>query len=261
MKNSGIFIGLILLCLLFGATGCLDEKFSTNPNHILSFSTEIVRFDTLFTGKGSTTLSFRVYNRNSDAVRIESVRLADADRSGFYINVDGEKGPDIGPIELQGKDSLYVFVEATIPSTEVDTPFVVRDSIVFRTNGKEQNVILEAYGQNATVFQGGKFFTADTTLTAERPFLLYDSLIVASGATLTLTEGTTLYLHDKAFLRIDGRMVAQGSAERRVTLRGDRTDNLFSDLPYDYFSGQWGGIEFGPESYENVRDYVDMNGS
>lgn len=245
MKKKVILISVISVIIAFLATSCFDEKFTDNPSHVLSFSTDIVKFDTIFTDKGTATLSFRVYNRNNRAVRIESVRLADAEHSGFHINVDGEKGPEAGPIELSAQDSLYVFVEANIDPTDVSTPFLVKDSIVFLTNGVKQDVKIEAYGQNAVVFRGGKIISTDTTFTDKRPFLIYDSLVVASNVTLSLTEGTTLYLHDKAFVRINGRMRAQGTASKRVTLRGDRTDNVFPDLPYDFYSGQWGGYSSG----------------
>ena len=216
MKKKVILISVISAVITFFATSCFDEKFTDNPSHVLSFSTDIVKFDTIFTDKGTATLSFRVYNRNNRAV----------------------------PIELSAQDSLYVFVEANIDPTDVSTPFLVKDSIVFLTNGVRQDVKIEAYGQNAVVFRGGKIISTDTTFTDKRPFLIYDSLVVASNATLSLTEGTTLYLHDKAFVRIDGRMRAQGTASKRVTLRGDRTDNVFPDLPY-----------------ENLWEYVDMHGS
>ena len=260
MKKAALHT-LFALLLLFSAAGCFDEKISNDPACVLSFSTDIVSFDTVFTDKGTTTAMFSVYNRNKEAVRIESVTLADAARSGFFINVDGEKGPDVGSIVLDAKDSLLVFVEANIDPTDEKTPFLVRDSVVFLTNGVRQDVKLQAYGQNAVVFRNGKILSADTLFSAELPILIYDSLVVAPDVTWTLTEGTTLYLHDKAYLRIDGRMVAQGTADKRVTLRGDRTDNLFPDLPYDYYSGQWGGVHFGSGSYDNSWDFVDMHGS
>ena len=148
MKKKVILISVISVVIAFLATSCFDEKFTDDPSHVLSFSTDIVKFDTIFTDKGTATLSFRVYNRNNRAVRIESVRLADAEHSGFHINVDGEKGPEAGPIELSAQDSLYVFVEANIDPTDVSTPFLVKDSIVFLTNGVKQDVKIEAYGQN-----------------------------------------------------------------------------------------------------------------
>ena len=74
MKKKVILISVISVVIAFLATSCFDEKFTDNPSHVLSFSTDIVKFDTIFTDKGTATLSFRVYNRNNRAVRIESVR-------------------------------------------------------------------------------------------------------------------------------------------------------------------------------------------
>ena len=97
MNVKSFFTGIALCAIALLATGCFDERFTDNPSHLLSFSTDIVKFDTIFTDKGTATMSFRVYNRNSRAVRIESVRLADAGHSGFFINVDGEKAPTSAP--------------------------------------------------------------------------------------------------------------------------------------------------------------------
>ncbi len=242
-------------------SGCFDEKVSENPSHLLSFSTDSVKFDTIFTDKSTATAKFKVYNRNNNALRIESIWLAKGEKSNFYINVDGEQGPMISSIILGSNDSLFVFVEANIDATDSATPFLVKDSIVFITNGVRQDIKLEAYGQNAVVYRGGKIIKTDTTFTDERPFLIYDSLVVAPNVTWKLTEGTTLYLHQNAFIRIDGKMIAEGSSTNRVVFRGDRTDNLFPNLPYDYYSGQWGGIIFAGDSYDNRWDYVDMHGS
>lgn len=261
MKKDFAYLILILTVLMPGLIGCFDEKMTENPSHLLSFSTDSVKFDTIFTDKGTATAKFKVYNRNDKALRIESIWLAEGERSHFYINVDGEQGPMVGSIVLGSRDSLFVFVEANIDPTDSALPFLVKDSIVFVTNGVRQDVKLEAYGRDAVVYKGGKWLTTDTTFTAERPFLIYDSLVVAPGVTWRLDAGVTLYMHSNAFIRVEGTMEAQGDADRRVTLRGDRTDNLFPDLPYDYYSGQWGGIHFTGDSYDNRWDYVDMHGS
>ena len=111
MKKKVILISVISVIIAFLATSCFDEKFTDNPSHVLSFSTDIVKFDTIFTDKGTATLSFRVYNRNNRAVRIESVRLADAEHSGFHINVDGEKGPEAGDrrqVLFQPGDQVHI---------------------------------------------------------------------------------------------------------------------------------------------------------
>ena len=107
---------LILLSILTGTflTSCIDDDFTTNPSHVLAFSTDTVAFDTVFTTIGTSTRSFRIYNRNKKSLNISSIKLADAEHSGFHINVDGMSGDNFTNVEIRGKDSLYVFVEANI---------------------------------------------------------------------------------------------------------------------------------------------------
>ena len=131
---------LILLSILTGTclTSCIDDDFTTNPSHVLAFSTDTVAFDTVFTTIGTSTRSFRIYNRNKKSLNISSIKLADAEHSGFHINVDGMSGDNFTNVEIRGKDSLYVFVEANIDPTNQDNPIFIIDSIVFVTNGVQQ---------------------------------------------------------------------------------------------------------------------------
>ena len=146
---------LILLSILTGTclTSCIDDDFTTNPSHVLAFSTDTVAFDTVFTTIGTSTRSFRIYNRNKKSLNISSIKLADAEHSGFHINVDGMSGDNFTNVEIRGKDSLYVFVEANIDPTNQDNPIFIVDSIVFVTNGVQQDVKLTAYGQDVIPVQ------------------------------------------------------------------------------------------------------------
>ena len=178
-------------------TSCFDDEFTTSPSHLLSFSTDSVKFDTVFTEQGAVTKTFKVYNNHDKSLIITSVILDDAENSGFFINVDGSKGPDIYNVEVPAKDSIYVFVEVTPKATNSNMPYLIKDSIVFVTNGVRQDVKLEAYGQDA-VRKKGEIIVSDTEYTSEKPYIIYDSLVVESGATLTLSPGAKLFMHDKA---------------------------------------------------------------
>ena len=104
----------------------------------------------------------------------------------------------------------------------------------------EQHVILTAVGQDAYMWRG-KVIEADTLLEAGRPIVVYDSLSVREGVTLSMAAGVQLYFHDGANLWVHGRIVAEGTVDRPVVFRGDRTDRMFDYLPYDNTPSRLGG--------------------
>jgi len=248
-----------LLLLLAGMASCENNDFSSSPSDRLSFSKDTVSFDTVFTGEASADQRFMIYNPNKKALRIQTLYLADPDHSGFIINVDGQSSNQINDLEIDAKDSLYVFVRVNPSASGQNSPQLFKDSIVFITNGVMQHVKLRAYGQDATKWQG-KLITSDTTLSATRPFLIYDSLYVAPGVTLTLAAGTTLHFHSGASLKVDGTLLSNGTAAAPVILRGDRIDNLFADLPYDFLAGQWEGVRLSAGSMGNSLTHTIIRG-
>ena len=265
MKKRQIFYVFFVLSFSI-LMGCTDfDNYSTNPNHRLSFSVDTLSFDTIFSSIGSTTKQFMVYNRSNEALKIESIALANAGKSGFRINVDGRKGDTFQGIEIWGKDSLFISVEVTVNPHGASQPLIVEDSIIFSTNGNRQSVLLQAYGQDVHLIKGGVVFANDTLLTADLPYLVYDSLIIAEGATVTIAEGATFYMHYNANLIVSGTIKAKGTQEKPIVFRGDRLDYIpTSDiqLSYDLIPGQWGGIVFNATSFDNEFDYViARNGS
>lgn len=248
-----------VLVLILGS--CMDEKFSSNPNHRLSFSTDTVFFDTIFSTVGSSTQLMKVYNRNAESLMF-SVRLADKANSGFRINVDGQN--DVGVTEfsglsIRGNDSLYIWVELTAKMQNSDRIGLVKDSLIFTSNGVTQDVKLIAYGRDALMLHA-PVITRDTVFTDYRPIIIYDSLVVAEGATLTCEAGTSLFFHDKAECVVRGRIITDGANGKEVVFRGDRTDRLFPYLPYDRVPGQWGGVRICGSSYDNNISYTDIHG-
>ena len=96
-----------------------------------------------------------------------------------------------------------------------------------------QFVRLAAYGQNAVRLRGRRI-EHDTTLTAYLPHLIFDNLYVAEGVTLTMEPGTRLYFHNGAVLDIAGKIVAQGTADSMILMRGDRLDQMLTAPPVAY---------------------------
>ncbi len=52
---------------------------------------------------------------------------------------------------------------------------------------------------------------------------------------------------------------AAGTAEKPVTMRGDRIDRMFDYLPYDRTPGQWQGIRLREASADNELKYTDLH--
>ena len=114
----------IIICLfaLIGFTACHDEDtFSSSPNHLLTFSSDSIKLDTVFSNIPSAAKSFWVYNHSGAGIRCSNVRLERGNQTGFRVNVDGiYLGKDVGyatsEIEIRKNDSIRVYVDLTSPS-------------------------------------------------------------------------------------------------------------------------------------------------
>lgn len=251
---------LLLSCILISS--CDDyDSWTTNPSAVLTMSQDTIAFDTLVTGLGSTTKTLVVRNRGDKGLRIRRVELQGGDNSHFRVNVDGQYlyggvGEDF---EVRRKDSIYVRVEVKLPVADSDEISDYEDQLLFTLeSGTMQRVYLTASGMDVIVLRA-ETITEDRTLDATRPYVIYDSLVVAHGATLTLAEGTTLMFHDGTSLLVRGTLQANGTLEHPVTFRGDRTDRMFPYLPYDNTPNRWGGIHFFAESHDNRLTQCDIH--
>jgi hypothetical protein len=254
----------LLLCVM---TGCQDDdSFSTNVSNILSFSADTVKLDTVFSAVPTTTRTFWVHNESGDGIRCTNIRLERGNQSGFRVNVDGvylgsESGYQASEVEIRKGDSIRVFVELTSPVNGRNKPWLVEDNLLFLLeSGVTQKVNLNAYSWDAIKYRN-LHITNDTTLTGDRPIIVYGKLTVEEHATLTLAAGTTLYFHDGGGIDVYGRLSSQGEAGKEVILRGDRLDWMFDYLPYDLMSGLWDGIHFYETSYDNVMEFTDLHSS
>lgn len=249
-------------------TGCSDhESFTSSQSARLTFSTDTLSFDTLFAKVSSPTYAFWVYNRTGNDIRCENVKIESGNQSGFRANVDGEylgstTGYRITDVNIRRNDSLCVFVELTAAENGQINPQKISDNLVFTLqNGAEQKVALTACVWDAK-FLRGLCVRNDTVINSPmRPVVVYDEITVDSSATLTVSAGTTLYFHSGAGIDVYGRLVCDGEVGKEVVLRGDRTDRMFSYLPYDRISGQWQGINFHESSYGNRFAYTDLHGA
>ena len=171
---------IIVLAIISSAifSSCKKDKINTNAG--VSFSTDTLTFDTLFTSFGSTTKFFTIKNTQKEAIKISSIKLAGGATSSYRMNVDGDAGINFTDVEIPAKDSIYVFVEVTVNPNATALPFILEDSIQFLTNGNLQQVQLNAYGQNA------HFFNADsiennTVWNDDLPYVILNYLQIKSS--------------------------------------------------------------------------------
>lgn len=246
MKRLLLYLSALLLCW-----ACADDDaFTTSSSARLVFSTDTVRLDTVFATVPSRTYDFWVYNQANKSVRLESVRLRSGNQTGFRVNVDGAYldnalGSIATGLELRKGDSLRVFVELTTPEVLQQEPQLFEDDLVFRLeSGVEQKVNLRSYAWDALQLRDWKV-TENTTFESEKPVIVYGGIEVAEGVQLTI-RNTTLYFHDSAALNVYGTLVATNTV-----MRGDRLDHMFDYLPYDRVSGQWEGVRFHEQSFDN----------
>ena len=259
MKRQLLAFCIILMSVLFVA--CYEDAgFSSSPSLRLAFSVDTVSFDTIFTDRVSPSAMFVVHNRNKNSLRINEVRLGSGGESGFNVLVDGQYGTVMRDLEIRAKDSLFVVASVKLEKNGLNVPFKVKDSLIFTLeSGVEQKVFLVAHGRDV-VFMYGDSIISDKTFAAGH-YVIYDSLTVAKDVVLNIEKGATFYFHDKACLKVRGTLNIKGDYDSPVVFRGDRTDNLFSYLPYDRVPGKWGGVLIDSTSNGNVIEHCDIHGA
>lgn len=240
--------------------GCSEYNVSNDPTLRLAFSTDTLCFDTVFTAQGSATAQMKVYNRNAAALLIDRVWLKEG--KAYHVNIDGEPDADKWRnIQINGHDSLYLFIRVEIDPTDQDNPVLVTDQLCFHlASGHTQEVQLEAYGQDVRRIgrKGcGRTDTVSMAFTAERPYLIYDTLIIREN--MDLEAGTTVYMHNGACIYVGGDVTAAGTLTHPIVFRGDRIDRLFDSVPYAFAGGSWNGIYLqGTETQKYELQYVDI---
>ena len=254
MKNILLSLSLLLAAAL---GGCIEDSFSTAPADAPVAAVDTLRMGTVFTEECTPTFRFTLHNRASKSVSISSISLSGADAGHFRINVDGFSGKEFHHVEIRNRDSIFIFVEATLPANGRTTPVPADARVEYSCNGVTRSVVLQAMGRDACRLRA---HTVTGTLDTDpaRPYIVYDSLVVAPGATLNILPGTEMYFHDGAHMAVRGTLRAAGTPDAWIHLAGDRTGNVVADISFDIMSRQWTGIFFTAGSHGNLMQNVDM---
>lgn len=279
-KNHYFSIGtglvfFLLTGMLAGLYSCQEVRFDTGSDVKISFSSDTLSFDTVFTEVGSTTRYFKIYNKSKHYARIDRVELREPSGK-FRINTDGYSGPVIEDLEIPPNDSVYVFVEVTVdPDDPLSvSPFVIEDAVEFRYGDRSSSVILNAWGQNANYIPQVNGVRKQVLYSCDmqtwkwddpKPYVIYGVVFVDS-CTLELPPGTRVYVHGGTVYQRDGAyndgvlyigknasLKIRGTQENPVTFQSDRLEKDYQDRV-----AQWGRIQLASESKGNEISHARL---
>ncbi len=263
------FQSIFYIIVIVTSVACSDDdSFTTSTTNRLTFGVDTICLDTVFSTIPSPHKVQMVYNHSGDGIRITNVRLKNGNQTGFRVNVNGsylgeKTGWQVNDLELRQNDSLRVFVELTSANNNDTLPKLISDDLLFTLeSGVSQKINLKAWSWDAYLLKD-VVLNNDTVISNlhGKPVVIYGNLRVPNGVTLTVAPSTTIYFHNEAGLQIDGTLKAKGEVNKEITLRCDRLDRMVSNLTYDNNPGQWGGIHFSSNSYDNEIRFTDLHGA
>lgn len=267
----------LLLSSLYFLTisSCKKDDLLTDGDAKLKFSSDSVKFDTVFVSIGSATKNLRVYNTYDRPIKISNIRLASGNASYYRINVNGTPGRSFNDVEIRANDSLWIFVEVTVDPNSSVLPYILQDSIVFETNGNTQDVDLVSWGQNAHFIVADqvinlkdangvttgqiKYALIDTNLNGvttwdnQLPYVVYGGYaVIDSSTTLNILEGTRIHFSNNAGLWVykGGNLHVTGTKDNPVIFQGLRLEEKYKEEP-----GQWDRIWIN-DGGQNTIDYA-----
>ncbi|MGB3617576.1 MAG: hypothetical protein WBA12_05610 [Catalinimonas sp.] len=244
---------------MLAACGPQDDVLTTDPGARLGYSTDTLRFDTVFTDVRTATRRLLIRNPNDRALNIDVVELGE--KAGpFRIIVNGQPGPVVRDLRLRGGDSLLVLVEATLDVSRSDRPLVVEDELLVVSNGRSDRVVLEAWGQDGVYLQDSLGCSGgDLVWTDDKPYVLSGLVNLLPGCTLRVEPGTEVYMRAGAVLLVQGTLEILGTPEALVTFTGTRDFTGAADkVRYENQPNQWEGIVFVNGSTGNRIDFADI---
>ncbi len=255
-RTAHVFIISILFTFFYG---CKKDRISTHSGEKLALGTDTLKFDTIFTTLGSTTKFFTLKNESENILVVKDFMLENGSGSFFRVNIDGDIMESDMEIQIPSKDSIYVFVEVTIDPNADALPFVIEDALQMNTNGNIQEVVLQAYGQNAHFYDGVEIETEEWH--DDLPYVILNSLLVKEGHNLTIHEGVEVYFGGNSGIFVQGSLQVFGSCTQKVEFRCLRRDKLVTGIPYYDLPGQWLGLFFLRKSSGNVLEHLYVRGS
>lgn len=235
-----------------------DEVVTNTPGSPINVSADTIQFDTVITTLWSPTRRLRIYNPNSEAITISSIKTSAGGPFSLQMFVNGRPGPMQENVLLRGNDSLLVLLQVNLSSTAAGQPFLLRDSLTITTQGiaSPKRVFLQAWGQNAIFYNGDSIKTNTIWADQERPYYIQNSILVPPNITLTIKEGVRVFNFENSNILVQGRLLVEGTRAKPVIFTGTRQEARFDLQP-----NQWGAIAIlGNSRGSVIRHAIIKNG-
>ncbi len=249
---------LISSLFILSLTCCIEDGVTTSVSDRPEFSTDTLDLGVIITAEQSATHRLIVYNRHNKSLNLSHVSLSGVNADLFRVNVDGMAGATFKDIEIRANDSIFVFVSADLPENGISGTSEILASLDFEVNGLVSSVQIKADGQDVVRLRGC-VIDKDTRFTADKPYKISDSLVVAEDAVLTLEAGSRLMFHDKSVFIVKGTLRSEGEPLRPVTVTGDRMGTVITGVSFDLMSRQWEGLEFYSSSHDNYMAHTEVS--
>ncbi len=254
MKN---ILGLLIFCSIALFSSCHKDPIIKSSGVNLTFSSDTIYLDTVFTTVGSSTYTLKVFNPADEIVELDNVRLEK--NTGYYrININGIAANSLNDVQILPKDSIYIFIEISTTAA-IPNEMVFEDKILFTNKGTDQSVQLVTLVWDAefhyptdyivlgtspnTVTIPYSIINCDETWTSAKRHVIYGYAIINDGCELNIDPGTEVFFHQNSGMWVfnGGTLnIAKGfSADfpDSVIFSGDRLEPGFEEDP-----GQWGGV-------------------
>ena len=255
IKSRIYYIFAVIIIISFSS--CRKDFSASTVSSKLRFSSDTVFLDTIFTNIGSSTRTLKVYNQEDKWVKIPQIKLGNGDASYYRINIDGVSGNNQYDVEIAPKDSIFIFIEATIDFNNISGNPLYVDSLVFESNTFMQDVKLVTLVEDAHFLFPPKgenvYVITDDLWTSDKPYVIYGNAVVDSAKTLDIQAGSRIHFHTNSSLIVykDASLRVHGELDKEVVFEGDRLEPSYADAP-----GQWGSIWLYPTSKNNIIDYA-----
>ncbi len=222
-----------------------------------SLSDSLINLDTLPSEYLSATYKLSIYNPKTKDLCLPRIFLQSKGALGFSINLNGSSATSFERVSIPAQDSLLLFVRAFLPLGKDDAPTEVTDSVLFIDyGGAKLSIPVKAIRQNVDHLN---VLSLKTNLLrdSKRPWLISDSVVVEQGATLTLRYPAQIWFKQKAYMRVKGKLLVQGTARKPVRFCGTRWDKFIPLVPYSRLTAQWGGLFFDKGAKASLN-YLDL---